>query len=210
MDFPNPELLMIVFSQFVCRAISCVATTQAGVDVAVLRSAHGGVLNDFEHSAASIGESVLLLTCLDGIPTGIHGRAAWSSRSGTHRDGSTNHCGARDRVIVTVPATTAAFHVDVLIDVDVVTAAAADIAGTGISPAVAGLSATATTAAGTAATRTSAAATPTATTATRTSATATTTATATAATTTPRISVRSHGEAGHNRGGHRGRKPFSE
>jgi hypothetical protein len=79
----------------------------------------------------------LLLTLLDGGPTGIHGRAVWGSRRGTrrgsHGDGSANHRDARGRMMVP-----AAFHFDAPIDVDVVDAvstAAPDIVGTGIRPA---------------------------------------------------------------------------
>jgi len=152
--------------------------------------------------------TLLLLACLNGAPTGIHSRARWSSRCGTrrgtHRDGSANHCGARNRVVVAVPPATT-FHVDVLVDVDVVGAAAAHIGASGIRPAVAGLSATAATASASA-TGTSAATPapagrrPTAPPTTAAAA----TAAATAATATGGISVGGHGEAGQNERSHRG------
>jgi hypothetical protein len=95
--------------------------------------------------------------------------------------------------MMVVPAATA-FHVDVPIDVDAVGATASNVAGTGIRT---------TTAAASTPTGRGASAPTTATTAT----TATTTATTTAA---PGISVRGHGEAGQNEGGHRRRKQLAE
>jgi len=110
-------------------------------------------------------------------------------------------------MIVTVPTATT-FHVDVLIDVDVVGATAADIGGSGIRSAVAGLSATTTTT-GTSATTPTTTAAPGRRAAAPTAA-ATASAATTAATASGSISVRGHGEAGHNHCGHRGREPFPE
>jgi hypothetical protein len=151
------------------------------------------VLRDSGHSAASFGTTILLLTLLDGHPLRVHGRAACAGRRGAHRDGSADHRGAGDRMMV--PAATA-FHVDVLIDVDAVGAAASDVAGTGIR----------TTAAAASTTTGRGASAPTATT----TATTTTATTAAATTAPPGISVRGHGEAGQNEGGHRRRKQLAE
>jgi hypothetical protein len=160
----------------------------------------GDVLMDFEHPAASIGESVLLLTLLDGRPTGIHRRAVCGSCRGTCVGGSANHRGGRDRMIVTVPTATA-FDVDVLVDVDAVGTAASDIGATGIGPAAAtttGASATTTAAAG----RSRRATTTTATTASTTSTAATSAAGG--------LSRGGDDEAGQHERGQRGQKQLAE
>jgi hypothetical protein len=102
--------------------------------------------------------------------------------------------------------------VDVAVDVDVIDASAADIVGTGISPAVVDLrtlpgAATTTGACGASTTTT-----------TTCGASTTTTTTCGASTTTPTaatpsgggISVRGYGEAGENESGQRGRKQLTE
>jgi hypothetical protein len=167
----------------VCRLPAGTSVARRGL------SSLGDVLRDVEHTAASIGEIVLLLTLLDGYPFGVHGRAGCGCRRGTHGDGSANHRGRRDRTIVAVPA---GVHVDAPVDVDAVGATASDVAGTGIRATAA-----AATSAGRGASAPTAAA-------------ATTTSTASTAPATPGISVRGHGEAGQNEGGHRRRKQLAE
>src|SRR5580765_3200748 len=143
----------------------------------------------------------------------VHRRAAWRHAShhraddgGSHGNGSANRRCSRDRMVVIVPAATATamtfdIDVDVAVDVDVIDASAADIVGTGISPAVVDL-------------RTL----PGAATTTGPCGTSTTTTTCGASTTTPTaatpsgggISVRGYGEAGENESGQRGRKQLTE
>src|SRR6185436_10992980 len=87
--------------------------------------------------------------------TVVHQHAVWRHAShhrpddgGSHGDGRANRRRGRDRMVVIVPAATATamtfdIDVDVTVDVDVVDiidAGAADIVGTGISPAVVDLS----------------------------------------------------------------------
>jgi len=108
---------------------------------------------NFEHTAANIDDSVLLLTLLDGRTTRIHGRAVCGSsgtRGGTGVGGSANDRSGRNRMMVIVPASVR-LHVDVLVDVDAVATAAADVGRTGIGSAPAtttGTSSAATTTAG--------------------------------------------------------------
>jgi len=192
-DLPNFEVFMTEVS-LVCLPprFRLPATTRAGVGVAsVAISSLGGVLREFEHAAASIGEIVPLLTLLDRHPLGVHGRAACGSRSRRCTHGSANHHSARDRATATVPA---GIHVDVLVDVDAVAAAAADVAGTGVRATAAATGPRATTTAATGRSATPAAA----------------TASAATAATSRSVSVGGHGEAGQNEGGHCRRKQLAE